>query len=101
MWGEGLDCVTQRVCDEPSSFPFWIAFLLGILLLVLVVSAIQPKKADPPPPLRKAVDDVLAGYEKQAQVWGDSEAVTAFKNARMDVQTAIAKYKNPDPVPPS
>jgi hypothetical protein len=95
--GEDFECVTQQVCDDPSSIPFWLAVILGILLLVLLVSLVQPKK-DPTPPLKKAVDDVLAGYEKQAQVWGDREAVVAFGNARRDVAAAVDKYKPPDPV---
>lgn len=98
MWGESLDCVTQQACDDRWSTPEWIAIILIVALILLVLSAIPVKKPDPPPPLKKAVDDVLAGYEKQAQVWGDAEAVTAFKNARMDVQNVVAKYKNPDPV---
>jgi hypothetical protein len=95
--GDDFECITHQICDDPSSVPFWLAVILGILFLLLVVSLLQPKK-DPPPPLSKAVDDVLAGYEKQAQVWGDREAVVAFGNARREVAAAVAKYKPPDPV---
>jgi hypothetical protein len=96
VWGEGLDCVTQRVCDEPSSIPFWFTAILVALLIGLVISAIPAAKKPDPTPLKKAVDDVLAGYEKQAQVWGDTEAVTAFRHARTDVGNVLDKYKKPD-----
>ena len=83
----------RYACDDSSSIPFWLVFILLILLVILLVSWLAPPK-DEPKPLKKAVDDVLKGYEDQAQTWGDSEAKTAFAQARGKVADVIEKYKS-------
>lgn len=99
-----FDCA-PHLCESASTgasgdwgFPFWVAVLLIILVSLLIVSFVQPKKD--PPTLKKAVDDVLEGYEKQARVWGDNEAETAFRNARTDVGKVVDKYRSPPFVGP-
>jgi hypothetical protein len=99
MRGPNLLCETTSVCNDAWGMPFW-AILLVIVLFALLVAALLPAPKEPPP-LKKAVDDVLAGYQKQAQVWGDREAETAFINAREDVGKAIDKYKPAIPNPPA
>lgn len=83
----------RYVCDDPSSIPMWLVLLLVILLALLIVSVLQPK-AKEPPPLKKAVDDVLKGYQEQAETWGDSEAKTAFGQAREKVAGVIDRYES-------
>ena len=80
------------LCDDPSSVPFWAVIILLILLVLLIVSFVQTKKD--PPTLEKAVDDVLKGFEDQAQTWGNIEAKDAFSQARTKVRNEIVKYKS-------
>jgi esterase/lipase superfamily enzyme len=45
--------------------------------------------ADIPPPLKKAVDDVLSGYGKDRQVWGDEESAEHLKKFNKEVAEKI------------
>lgn len=91
-----FDCA-HRFCEDAApaaggEVPMWAVLALLVLLSLLVVSFLPQPKKDPPPPLEKAVDDVLKGFEDQALTWGDPEARTAFIQAREKVKGVIAKY---------
>lgn len=75
-----------------ADVPFWAILILVILGSLLIASLLQPAK--PPPTLQKAVDEVLENYQKQAVVWDDRKAETAFREARDKVRDVIAKYRS-------
>jgi hypothetical protein len=93
----GSNLLCDPYCGDATAaagwgVPFWAILLLIILLALLLATFATPKKD--PPTLKKAVDDVLAGFQTQAQTWGDREAESAFASARAKVAAEIEKYRD-------
>lgn len=97
----GPNLLCDPFCGDAAAadwgIPFWAILLLIILFALLLAAFVTPKK--PPAPLKKAVDDVLAGFQTQAQTWGDREAESAFASARAKVAAEIDKYEEARPKP--
>ena len=93
MRGHNLLCDSYVCNDVAGGVPFWAVLLLVILLALLLAAFVAPRKE--PATLKKAVDEVLEGFQTQAQTWGDKEAETAFANARNKVAAVVDKYQTP------